>query len=87
MKYMDIGCKVNCWECTQNCYLKSIMELSLILPDFEDVFNYEVLESLKPQAGLLIAQGINIIDVNEDLKILAVSFFVARLKMSENFKK
>ena len=38
MKYMDIGCNINCWECTRNCDKKDLMALSVILPDSPELY-------------------------------------------------
>lgn len=108
MKYMDIGCKVNCWECTRNCEKKDLIMLSIILCDSPDIsvtaiykdipitlnsknilnfFYFSIIDFLKPIAGMLINQAKNPKEVHEDLKELAVSFYVARLKMIETTSK
>lgn len=87
MKYMDIGCKINCWRCERDCEIKHLMEYSTINPIFEQFFYYSIIEFLKPQAGLLITRGINPAAVNEEVKILAVSFYVARKKFIESLRK
>lgn len=87
MKYMDVGCNINCWECTRNCEIKEVMKISLINPILEKAFYYSIIQFLKPQAGLLITQGKNPDDVTEDMKILSVSFFVARKKLAETLHK
>ena len=104
MKYMDIGCNINCWECTRVCSKKDLLVLSIILPDApelvisaiykdeeftldsENIFNFfcfEIIDSLKPMAGMLIAQGKDPKEIHQDLMELAVSFFVARQKAIE----
>lgn len=108
MKYMDIGCNVNCWECTRNCSKKQIMMFSIVLIDLPgvsvvisyknkeiilnsknalDFFYFYVIDSLKPQSGLLINQGKNPKEVHEDLMELSVSFYVARLKFIEKLQE
>lgn len=104
MKYMDIGCNVNCWECQRQCDRKEIMTLSITLLNNPNLFAtlaykgnliqldstnalsffyFSTIDSLKPLAGFLITEGKNPKIVNEDLKELAVSFYIARLKMIE----
>ena len=83
MKYMDIGCNINCWKCDKRCDLKTLLMCSIYLPSFEQPAYAEIIEKLKAQAGLLIVQGANPKELNEELKIVAVSFYVARLKMKE----
>lgn len=104
MKYMDIGCNINCWECTRNCEKKDLMVLSIILCNSPNIsvtaiykdksiilnsknilnfFYFSIIDFLKPIACLLINQAKNPKEVHEDLKELAVSFYVARLKMIE----
>ena len=87
MKYMDIGCKVNCWECErEECNLRDLMFFSILsdnsiplLPESD--FYLAIIDFLKPQAGLLISQGKDPKIVHQDLMELAVSFYVARLEI------
>ena len=88
MQYMDIGCKVNCWECErEQCSLRTLMVFSIISSDVniplvtEEEFYSEIIGFLKPQAGLLITQGKDPKIVHQELMELAVSFYVARLKV------
>ena len=83
MKYMDIGCKINCWECEKRCDYKTILKISIHLPFMEQYVYSEIMEKLKAQAGLLILKGISKQELDEEVKILAVSFYVARLKLKE----
>ena len=87
MKYMDIGCIINCWKCKQDCPIRDVMILSCKVPFLEELFYAMVIDSLKPMAGQLIAQGKNSQYVHEDLKLLAVSFYVARKKVMESLTK
>ena len=83
MKYMGIGCNINCWECKKKCEIKELLELSIHHPFIEQPTYAAIMESLKAQAGLLIVQGKNPKIIDEELQITAVSFYVARLKMKE----
>lgn len=83
MKYLDIGCNINCWECGKNCDYKKLLEYSIYIPFIEPIVYSEILEHLKAQAGLLILNGIRKEDLDEEIKILSVSFYVAKLKMKE----
>lgn len=104
MKHIDIGCKVNCWECTRACEKKGIIAISVAVCEVpglsvvasykgnliqinqsnaEDFFNTYILDYLKPIAGQLIAQGKNPEEIQQDVKELAVAFYVVRLKMIE----
>lgn len=84
MEFMDIGCNVNCWECTQECPNKYLLELSITYPFLENFFYCEILDLLNDLADLLISQGKNPEIVYNDLKILAVSFYVSRLKIVDS---
>jgi len=87
MRYMDIGCNVDCCKCSKQCELKSLMETSIRFPYMEPVFYSIVMQYLKAQAGQLIVQGKNFAQVDEDVKELAVSFYVARQIMGEQLYK
>lgn len=83
MKYMDIGCSINCWECNEKCDFKEVLEISIYLPLLEQFVYSEIMEKLKAQAGQLLLSGISKEVLDEEIKILAVSFYVARLKLKE----
>lgn len=83
MKYIDVGCNINCWECKKDCAVKNFMELSIYIPDIEPALYSSILESLKAQAGLFIVKGVPLSELDEEVKITAVSFYVARLKIKE----
>lgn len=83
MKYMDIGCNINCWECNEKCDFKEVLEISIYLPLLEQFVYSEIMEKLKAQAGQLLLSGISKEVLDEEIKILAVSFYVARLKLKE----
>ena len=83
MKYMDFGCNINCWECNEKCGFKEILQISIYLPFIEQYVYSEIMEKLKAQAGQLYLSGISIEVLNEEIKVLAVSFYVARLKLKE----
>lgn len=83
MKYMDVGCNINCWECNEKCELKEILQISINLPFIEQYVYSEIMEKLKAQAGQLLISGISKQVLDEEIKILAVSFYVARLKLKE----
>ena len=83
MKYMDIGCNINCWECNEKCELKEILLFSIYSPIAEQYVYSEIMEMLHAQAGQLFLSGISIEALNEEIKVLAVSFYVARLKLKE----
>lgn len=84
MKYINIGCKINCWECKRNCEIKSLLEFSIYIPDIEQIIYFNIIETLKAMAGQFIIKGIPIKELDEELKIAAVSFYVARLKLKEH---
>lgn len=84
MKYIDVGCNINCWECNkEDCEKKELMMLSIYIPDIEQVFYSSIMESLKAMAGRLLINGIPMNLLDEEVKITAVSFYVARLKLKE----
>ena len=83
MKYMDVGCNINCWECYKKCDLKEILQISIYLPITEQYVYSEFMEILKAQAGQLLLSGISKEVLDEEIKVLAVSFYVARLKLKE----
>lgn len=104
MKYLDLGCNIDCWKCTRECQFKKIMEDTVVLlndPDsimivqfqgkthcinyknVEKFFDFYVMETLKPNAGRLIANGVDFNAVQEELKKIAVSLYVARKKYIE----
>lgn len=83
MKYLDVGCNINCWECDKKCDYKKLLEYSIYIPSIEPIVYSEILERLKAQAGLLILNGVKKEDLDEEIKILSVSFYVAKLKMKE----
>ena len=104
MRYLDLGCNMNCWECSQECSIKEIMKISVLLLDIpmyeigiefqqnefwvnsenvEKFFNYFVLKSLEPIAGMIISKGIDPNVVQQEFKETAVALYVARLKMIE----
>lgn len=83
MKYMDIGCNVNCWKCNEKCGFKEILQISIYLPLLEQDVYSEIIEKLNAQAGQLWLSGISKEVLDEEIKILAVSFYVARLKLKE----
>lgn len=83
MKYMDVGCNINCWECNKKCDLKEILQISIYLPITEQYVYSEIMEKLKAQAGQLLLLGISKEVLDEEIKVLAVSFYVARLKLKE----
>lgn len=108
MKYLDLGCNIDCWKCTRECRLKELMEKVLFLLDTpectievefqkkkyylnynnaEKFFDYYVMETLKPNAGIIISKGIDPKVVQEELKYLAVSLFVAKKKYIETHRK
>lgn len=33
MKYLDFGCNIKCWECSQECSIKDVMQCSIWLLD------------------------------------------------------
>ena len=83
MKYMDVGCNINCWECNKKCDFKEILQISIYLPITEQYVYSEIMEILKAQAGQLLLSGISKEVLDEEIKILSVSFYVARLKLKE----
>lgn len=83
MKYVGIGCKINCWECNKVCPIKSIIKESLHNSIAERFFYVSVMQSLKASAGYSIAMGADVNIVNQEVKESAVCFYVARLKMLE----
>lgn len=86
MKYMNIGCNIKCWECNKRCELKTILKISIYQPSTTNLVYKEIIEKLKAQAGLLILQEVNTKDLDEEIKILAVSFYVSRLKLIEELQ-
>ena len=102
MKYIDIGCPVNCWECTRSCEYKKLMIITNAVCESPQLsvsssyminngnglrfFNYCIIEAIKLSARQLIEQGKNPIEVQQDVIELAVSFYVARLKMLEIYR-
>ena len=108
MKYLNLGCNINCYECSRECQFKKLMEDTVVLlndPDsimvvqfqekthyinyknVEEFFNFYVMENLKPNAGRLIANGVDLKAVQEELKEIAVSLFVARKKYIETHRQ
>ena len=83
MKYMDVGCNINCCECNEKCDFKEILQISIYLPITEQYVYSEIMEILKAQAGQLLLSGISKEVLDEEIKVLAVSFYVARLKLKE----
>lgn len=83
MKYIDVGCNINCWECKEDCEAKKLLELSIYVPDIEQTLYSGILEYLKAQAGLFIVKGVPLKELDEEVKITSVSFYVARLKLKE----
>ena len=59
MKYMDVGCNINCWECNEKCDFKEILQISIYLPITEQYVYSEIMEILKAQAGQLLLSGIS----------------------------
>ena len=49
----------------------------------ETILSDEFMEILKAQAGQLLLSGISKEVLDEEIKVLAVSFYVARLKLKE----
>lgn len=58
-------------------------EIYLNSENAEQFFNYFIMETLKPIAGMMISSGIDFNVVQQELKETAVAFYVARLKMIE----
>ena len=63
MKYMDMGCNINCWECNKRCDYKVILKASIFLPKLEGPVYGEIMEKLKAQAYLLTLKGHSILNV------------------------
>lgn len=69
---LGFDCKINCWECPRDCFVKDIFPLP------EPIFNKIVMDSLKTTAGYAITVGKKKEVVEEKLKITAVSLYIAR---------
>lgn len=44
MKYLDFGCNIKCWECSQECSIKDVMHCSIWLldvPEYELGFEFQ----------------------------------------------
>ena len=58
-------------------------EIYLNSENVEQFFNYCIMETLKPIAGIIISSGTAFDIVQQELEETAVAFYVARLKMIE----
>lgn len=74
-------CNIRCWECEKECAMKGLFSLP------ESVFNKQILDSLKADAGMFIAAGGNPQIADMELKKTAVSLSISRKKYLENLKK
>lgn len=62
-------------------------EIILHSENILNFFYFAIIDSLKPMAGKLLAQGKEFEIVQQDLMELAVSFYVARLKTIESISE
>lgn len=81
MVFKISDCSIRCWECEKECAMKDLF----LLP--ESVFNKQILDSLKANAGMFIAAGGNPQVADMELKKTAVSLNISRKKYLENLKK
>lgn len=83
MKYLDVGCRINCWECNEDCNIKKLIKLSISNNSIEKVYYSCIIDALKIVAGIELTKGKDFEIIQEDFKEIAVSFYVARLKFIE----
>lgn len=86
-KYFNIACNINCWECKEYCPIRDLMIASYRNPLIEEALYFSIIKTLNEKADIFITIGMDPEAINEEVKFLAVSFYVARLKLFEELQK